>query len=226
MWRPSRHRPTEKPVGSPRQRQVAARTPGRPRDADAEERIIESAMELLGVLGYNGMSIEAVAAHAGVGKTTVYRRWSCKSRLVVDALAKYICADHAKLRPRGVLRDDLRAYAGAVVDMMRTAVARNTMSGLAPDLVLKPDVAAAYQKWCVGPKRDSLQEILDVAATRGEVPRGSHAGLTTDMLLGAIVWRSLFSDQPLDDEFCEELVDRVAASLERPTPPPHSPPAA
>jgi AcrR family transcriptional regulator len=227
MWRPSRHRPAEQAAGASRQRSAATKTPGRPRDAEAEERILESAMELLGVLGYNGMSIEAVAAQAGVGKTTVYRRWPCKGRLVVDALAKYICAEQVKLRPRSSLRENLRAYVGSVAAMMQTPVARNTMAGLAPDLVMKPDVAAAYQEGCVGPKRDSLQELLESAATRGEVPTGTQAGLATDILLGAIVWRSLFSDEPLDEEFCDALVDRVVAGLgcPTPTPGPQPPPA-
>jgi AcrR family transcriptional regulator len=64
----------------------AARAPGRPRDPQVDQAILTATLELLGDDGFDGLSIEAVAARAGVGKTTVYRRWPSKIPLVVDAL--------------------------------------------------------------------------------------------------------------------------------------------
>ena len=66
-----------------------ARGPGRPRDPAADRAILQATIELLGEEGYEGLSIEAVAARAGVGKTTVYRRWPSKEPLVVDAIKRY-----------------------------------------------------------------------------------------------------------------------------------------
>src|SRR5438094_778128 len=62
---------------------------GVPRDPEADRAILQATIELLGEHGYEGMSIEAVAARAGVGKTTVYRRWISKEPLVVDAVERY-----------------------------------------------------------------------------------------------------------------------------------------
>ena len=62
------------------------RKPGRPRSAQAHKAIIDATLELLAEEGFQGLSIEAVAAKAGVGKTTIYRRWSSKDELVMDAI--------------------------------------------------------------------------------------------------------------------------------------------
>ena len=65
---------------------VSSRPPGRPRDPEVDRSILKATIELLADDGFGGLSIEAVAARAGVGKTTVYRRWPSKTPLVVDAL--------------------------------------------------------------------------------------------------------------------------------------------
>ena len=67
-----------------------ARAPGRPRSAQAHRAILDATIELFVESGYEGLSIEGVAARAGVGKTTIYRRWSSKEDLIVDAIGELI----------------------------------------------------------------------------------------------------------------------------------------
>ena len=69
--------------------EAAAKGPGRPRDPEADRAILEATIEILGEEGYEGLSIEGVAARAGVGKTTIYRRWTSKAELVVAAIQRY-----------------------------------------------------------------------------------------------------------------------------------------
>src|SRR5262245_53637837 len=77
------------PVTGPRPEQ--RRQGGRPRDERAHQLILDATLELLWQIGYAAMTIEGVAAHAGVGKTTIYRRWPSKGALVVEAISGPIC---------------------------------------------------------------------------------------------------------------------------------------
>src|SRR5215831_11164328 len=82
-----------------------AARPGRPRSPAADEAILDATVDLLAEQGFLGLSIEAVAARAGVAKTTIYRRWPTKDDLLMDAIA---CLKHAHPEPQGEsLRDDL-----------------------------------------------------------------------------------------------------------------------
>ena len=90
------------------------RGPGRPRDPHAEAAIVEATLELLDQVGYARLSVEAVAARAGVGRATIYRRWPGKQQLVVHAIATVTEVSYGERLP-GPLRDDLvvngRVYA-------------------------------------------------------------------------------------------------------------------
>lgn len=225
MWRPGDRRAAAAGAGRRRERgRVSGRGPGRPRDLETEDRIIDSTMSLLAVLGYNGTSIEAVAAQAGVGKTTVYRRWSSKGRMVVAALARHASAEQVRLPARGGLRADLRCLADFAVGVQRAAAVRNTMAGLAADLAVDPDVAEAFRTACAEPNRVKMRELLRRAAAGGEAAADADPDVLTDLLFGAVLWRALFSGKPLDEAFTRSLVDRIAASVQPATPPPGGPP--
>ena len=83
------------------------RKPGRPRSAQAHKAIIDATLELLAEEGFQGLSIEAVAAKAGVGKTTIYRRWASKEELVMEAL-RHVQID-VPMIDTGNFRNDLTA---------------------------------------------------------------------------------------------------------------------
>jgi AcrR family transcriptional regulator len=83
------------------------RKPGRPRSAQAHKAIIDATLELLAEEGFQGLSIEAVAARAGVGKTTIYRRWSSKEELVMEAI-RQVQID-VPVMDTGNFRNDLAA---------------------------------------------------------------------------------------------------------------------
>src|SRR5260370_18750172 len=83
------------------------RKPGRPRSAQAQKAIIDATLELLAEEGFQGLSIEAVAARAGVGKTTIYRRWSSKEELVMEAI-RQVQID-VPVMDTGNFRNDLAA---------------------------------------------------------------------------------------------------------------------
>ncbi|TMK61041.1 MAG: TetR/AcrR family transcriptional regulator, partial [Actinobacteria bacterium] len=109
------------------------RGPGRPRDASRDRAILAAALQILQEEGYRGLTIDGVAARAGVGRPTIYRRWPSKPALVVAALVE--AAELAlPVRDTGSLRGDLIAVQRRQVALMNSPESRRVTAGLVADL--------------------------------------------------------------------------------------------
>jgi len=178
-------------------------------------------MELLGELGYVRLTIEATAARAQVGKTTIYRRWKSKGLLVVDLLADII--ELGPMPDTGTTRGDLMAFLHVVVNNLRDPLVAQAIPGLANDLPTDEELSSAFRTRIVGPKLERVTTIMARAAERGEVPEDVDCVLVTDMLLGPVLWRSMLTEQPLNDEALGRIVDHVLTGIRRPPTAPASP---
>jgi AcrR family transcriptional regulator len=175
-------------------------------------------MELLGEVGYAKLTIEATAARAQVGKTTIYRRWKSKGLLVVDVLAGII--DLGPVVDTGDTRKDLLAFLNAVVNTLRDPLVGQSIPGLSNDLPADDELASAFREQIIGPKLQRVTEIMARAAQRGEVPDDVDCVLVTDMLLGPVLWRSMLTEQPLNVDALGRIVDHVLTGIRTGTPPP------
>lgn len=174
-------------------------------------------MELLHEVGYTKLTIEATAARAQVGKTTIYRRWKSKGLLVVDVLTGII--DLGPDVDTGDTRNDLIAFLRAVARALDVKLVGQSIPGLANDLPEEPELAAAFHERILGPKRQRVAAIMARAAKRGEVPADVDAMLLTDMLLGPLLWRAMLTEQRLDDEALGRIVDHVLTGIRVGRPP-------
>jgi AcrR family transcriptional regulator len=186
---------------------------GRRRDPRAHQAIIDATLEMLAVNGYARMTIESVAARAGVAKTTIYRRWPSKGPLVTEAISTQIHL--GGLPDTGDTRADLGAFVRAVIVVLRTPMIRHTLPGLAVEVAGNPDLASALTSHLVAPKRARVSEILDRAVARGELEPDLDYEIVLDMLVGPVMWSALVSGTPLDDAFADRLVDGVVSGIER-----------
>lgn len=136
---------------------------GRPRDAERERELLVATLDLLAGVGYDRLTIEAVAAHCGAGKTTVYRRWQGKSELVADAVALFH-AD-AAVPDTGDLRSDLLMTASAwhTADTRRDAVV-GLLTAMARDPELRETVRAAV----ADPGTAVFRQVVAQAAARAK----------------------------------------------------------
>lgn len=186
--------------------QAETRRPGRPRDARADEAIVAATLQLLGQVGLAGLSIEAVAATAGVGKATVYRRWPSKEALVLHALTQG--TDMPPTPDTGTLRTDLEAYLGDVVERIHAYRSQDVLPHLVGaasyDTALR-DALAEYTRTRQAPMRT----IVRRAAARGEMPPGDDPAVFVDLVLGAVNYRRLMTDGPLDAAFVKDLLDTL-----------------
>lgn len=189
------------------------RTPGRPRSIEADAAILEATIELFADTGYEGLTVEGVAARAGVSKATVYRRYPGKVELVVAACRAY--ADvHRELPDSGSLRGDVRVLVENLVTMLTATPVGRVMPMLVADRARVPELDA-QQRGVVREKRDRYLAAVEHAAARGELRPGVDPELVVDACVGPVFYRFLVSRAPLDRDFVDGLVDAVVHAFQR-----------
>jgi AcrR family transcriptional regulator len=177
---------------------------GRPRDPRRREAILAAAVALVAEVGYDRMTVDALAARAGVSKPTIYRRWpGGKAEIIVDAIRSKR-ADFALPPDTGSLRGDLIGYIKGVSSGFDPHVA----AGLIMQLQSSPELEQLFREEVVCDEQERFESLLDRAAERGEIV-GEVTPLFADIPGSIIFTRSLIRGLPIDDAFVEELVDRV-----------------
>ncbi len=189
---------------------------GRPRDRDADARIRHAAAQLLVERGFDRMTMDEVAEHAGVAKATVYRRYSSKEDLAVDALETLFDVE-IPVPDTGSLRGDLeRVYADAIAFARSPAGAAFTRLA-AIEACRDPRVAALYRRMIDG-RQQCVAVIFERARARGELrPDVNHMAIM-DWLPGMLVLRVITNAPLPTPEQIPELVDvllRGIGSLDR-----------
>ncbi|WP_446219780.1 TetR/AcrR family transcriptional regulator [Micromonospora sp. IBHARD004] len=190
----------------------APRSPGRPRSVRADEAIIEATLDLLAEgSSIETLSIEAIAARAGVGKATIYRRWSGKDALLLDALRRL---KGILPQPAGhSVRDDLVLLVGAVGHNIDPRAAK-IMPCLVPEVNRSPDHFQLYQN-IIEPRRKLMREVLRRGVASGELRADLDIELTMALLTGPMLIQRMLRWHPeLDDRILPEpVVDAVLEGI-------------
>jgi AcrR family transcriptional regulator len=182
-----------------------AENPRVPRRSTRSHRaILAATTQLLGECGYTALTIEGVAARAGVGKATVYRWWPSKGALVIEALSS--TASTPAVTETGDLRRDLLTAVRAVVHTFARSPEGAVIPALAADLMRDPAMAEQFRDQMIRPRRSAVVEILRRAADRGELPPDADIELLLDVYAGAVFYRVLVSGEPVTDLLAEQLV--------------------
>lgn len=186
----------------------ASRPPGRPRSLEADRAILRAAVDLLADEGYGGVTMEGVAARAGVGKATVYRRWATKSALVVDAVSA--CRESAFCPPdTGSAKDDLLVFIRGFLDHLRTSDAGRVMPALVAELARSSELAVAFREGFVQPRRARVLEAVRRGIERGEVRPDADPELVADAVVALLMHRFLITGMAIDDGLPERVLDMV-----------------
>ena len=187
---------------------------GRPRDDAREQAILDAAIDLLAEVGYEAMSIEAVAVRAKSSKATIYRRWQGKAVLVADAIRRRAEPILEDLPDTGTLRGDLLALVARMFDGME-GVDGGLMCGLAVAVRADAEFGRLMATHTHDSKLRSIAPILSRAASRGEIAPGVDPSLLLQVAPGVALFHQM-NGEPLDAAFAEHLVDRILLPLLRP----------
>ena len=175
------------------------RTPGRPRSEASHQAIIQATLELLIEVGYGALTMEAVRTRAGVGKATIYRRWSSKEELVSDTIV--FLHETFAAPDTGSLRGDYAALAGAVRASASRGGAAMLMPRLLGESVHDPELFAIFRAHLVEPRRAALRTVLERAVARGEIRHGIDPELMVDLFAGPAVYRMLITGGDVSQMF-------------------------
>ncbi len=184
---------------------------GRPRDEAREQAILDAALELLVEVGYERMSMVAIAARARASKATIYRRWTGKDELVVEAIRRR-GVDDIGPTDTGSLRGDMLDTAHQMIDHVSRDDAA-LMAGVLLAMRKSPDLAATLRSQMIEAKRCVGELIVQRAVARGELCSHAAADVFNELAPAMVFSRLLITGEALDDAFIEHMVDDVLLPL-------------
>jgi len=184
-----------------------ARKPGRPRSEQAEQAIIKAALELFAEKGPDGLCVEAVAARAGVGKATVYRRWKNKEDLLLAALGSL--KSPLPVPDSGSVRDDLIALVTVMSQDAVDPARQRQYTLLLGEGEKYPKLMARYAETVVEPRRDLIRSVLRRGIEAGQIRSDLDIEVAMLTLTGAAMSRGRCEIIPHDEEFAERVVDSL-----------------
>ncbi len=184
---------------------------GRRRSEQTHQAILSSAIAILHEQGYRALTIEGIAARAGVGKQTIYRWWSSKADIVLEALTAET-QQRIPVPDTGKVRDDLELM------LRRTFTELVERSGaIVRSLMAEAQLDAAFGQVFrtnfVAHRRAAMLEVLQRGQVRGEISQGSNLELIVDLLYGPMWYRLLNQHAPLDEPFLQQLLDLLLPTL-------------
>ena len=183
--------------------------PGRPRDPQVDRAITQATLKLLSEQGYLGMSVEGVAAEAGVGKTTIYRRFPSKADLVVAAVST-IRDQASPLPDTGSLRTDLLGMMAQHQAAFRRGLA--LLGALLVEESRNPDLLDLFRERTLRPRRDEVVSMVQRSADRGEVRRDIDPEAAVHAIVGSMFVRRLLGI-PDSEEWDRQTVEIVCRGL-------------
>jgi AcrR family transcriptional regulator len=184
---------------------AVTRAPGRPRSEEARKAILRSTVELLKQFGFSDLSIESIAAHAGVGKATVYRWWPNKAALVIDAFVSVV---EAELRypatgpAEKAFREQMERWIPIFNSPLGKVIAAVIGAGQSD-----PEIIEAFRAHWVEPRRREARELLKQSMQAGEIRADIEPDTILDLLYGPLYLRLMVRNGPLT----QDLVDKIFA---------------
>jgi AcrR family transcriptional regulator len=180
---------------------------GRPRSDKAHRAILDAAREQLIKEGYSALRLEHVAAHAGVGKATIYRRWRSKEELA-QALLADLAAPHIAIEQTGDTRQEMLA---AVMNPMLAVTESDfgpVIRALLSQIASNPALGDPFRATVIKARREEIARMITRGIERGDLCPDADVDLATELLVGPVYFRLMFGGE-LDRAFAERVVDNV-----------------
>jgi AcrR family transcriptional regulator len=180
---------------------------GRPRSDEVHRRILDATRELLTEHGFSALRLEHVAARAGVGKATIYRRWGSKEALAQELLAE-LAGPHIAVADTGDTRAELLA---AVLNPMRAVTHTPfgpVIRALLSQIAVNPTLGDPFRATVVQARRDEIARVVRRGIARGDLRPDADPEIATELLVGPVYFRLMFGGA-LTPRFANRIVDSV-----------------
>ena len=178
--------------------------------ARSEDAILRAALDLMAEHGVGGLTVDAVAARAGVGKQTIYRHWGSRARRVHDAIA---CTNGPFEEPdTGSLRGDLEALLEQLVGFLSDPDTGRVFPSLLEAAERDPELAELRQEHA-SRKREAFQRVFARAVERGEIDAGTDVDAAIDLVVGPVFYRRIVARSGIDDAALRARLDLLLRGL-------------
>jgi AcrR family transcriptional regulator len=184
-----------------------------PRVVLSRERVLTATLDLLTEAGLGGLTVDEVAKRSGVAKTTIYRHWSNRNALIIDACLRMTDGDDEP-PDTGSLEGDVKAVLTNLAELLVTARWSSILPSIVDAAERDPEIAEVHsrlQRWHAAPLRAALER----AVLRGEIPPEVDLSAIAAALRGPLYFRRWFSRDPIDDSFVNLIVQSVLAGVRR-----------
>ncbi|WP_414565490.1 MULTISPECIES: TetR/AcrR family transcriptional regulator [unclassified Anabaena] len=184
------------------------KSPGRPRSTQSHQAMLEATLELLAEVGFEAMSIEAIAVRAKVGKTTIYRRYSSKEELVADAIESI--RQEVVIADTGNLWSDIETLIENAAQITLNPLGRQTVAMIISSASYSSQFAQIYWKKYLQPRKQAFAVVLERAKARNEIHKDLDPGLVFDAISGIMLYALIF---PPKTESWEIYIRRALSLL-------------
>jgi AcrR family transcriptional regulator len=183
-----------------------------PIPADIRARVMPAVIDELARWGVERFSVEALAERHHLDAALIYRYWGDRQRLIVDAAIEDI-ETLSSLADTGSLRGDLFALARAATDRVNTEVGRTLLRAVVMHRRGRHDEETRLMFW--GARFNGVRAVVDRARERGELRDGVNTLAAVLVILAPLNMRALYSDAPIDDDYCEAIADMAWHAIAR-----------
>lgn len=166
------------------------KSPGRPRSLQSHQAMLQATLELLAEVGFDSISIDGIAARAGVGKTTIYRRYTSKEELVADAIESV--RQDVVIPDTGSLWGDIDALIENAAQITFTPLGKKTVAMIINSASSNSQFARIYWEKYLQPRRDAFSIVLERAKARKEVRIDLESGIVFDIMSGIMLYGLIF----------------------------------
>jgi AcrR family transcriptional regulator len=181
------------------------------RSGRSHRAVLDAAVDLCREVGYGAVTIEGIAARAGVGKQTIYRWWPSKGAVVLDAFMTTIASDIVFPETGDSLRD-IRTWLRSVARLMANPLMGPHLAGLVGAKQSDPALAEAFDRQVYQPVRGVFAERIQRAQQAGEL-RPVDPGIVADLVVSPLWFRLLLRGEPADHDYVETVLDATLAGL-------------
>ena len=203
---PSRNLVPSDPLGARR---------GRPRSEHLRRAILDAARDLLVANGYTRLRLEHVAARAGVGKATIYRRWPTKDELALELLME-LAAPHIAVIETGDTRAELVAATMNAIRALTETSFGPVLRALLAQIAMNPALGDPFRATVVRARREEVARVVKRGVARGDLRPDADSTIATELLVGPVYFRLIFGGK-LNRAFAEAVVESFLSGFAAPS---------
>ncbi|TFC00943.1 MULTISPECIES: TetR/AcrR family transcriptional regulator [unclassified Cryobacterium] len=182
---------------------------GRPRDPGTDRSILRATIELLAEVGYARLTVAEVARQAGVSKPAIYRRWSQKSQLVVEAMVTQMRP--ARSSATGNAAGDLLFLTEQLIDILTRTPLGRVLPGLVAEMAADPVLATSYRELIIEPNQLDWRSAVERGIASGELAADTDTDFVLNSLAGPLYFSLLITGAPIEPGYARAAVDLVLA---------------